>query len=99
MIPIGTEVEWRNPGREWEPVKRGVVIAHLPPGQRLSRVIPPGTPRSRIRGEDLSIHRRYVVAVRKPQGKVTYYYTPVAQQLERQFAERNESGAVPDHAR
>ena len=90
MIPIGTEVKWRHPGRDWEPVKRGVVIAYLPPMARLSRVIPPGTPRSRIRGEDMSMHRRYVVAVKRPRGTVTYYYTPRAEWVEAAWAARGE---------
>lgn len=82
-IPAGTEVEWVSAGRWWEPVKRGTVIAYLPPMAPLSKVIPAGTPRSRIRGEERSTRRRYVVAVRRPAGKVTYYYTPVAEWLEK----------------
>lgn len=92
MIPIGTEVEWTSQSQGWWKAKRGIVIAHLEPGQRLSQVIPPGTPRSRIRGEEISTRRRYVVAVRRPNGRVTYYYTPVAEWLEEAWRARGEDG-------
>ena len=91
MIPIGTEVEWTSQAQGTDRTKRGVVIAHLPPMARLSKVIPPGTPRSRIKGEELSTRRRYVVAVRRPKGRVTYYYTPVAEWLEEAWKGRGES--------
>ncbi|ADU50153.1 hypothetical protein Tmar_0028 [Thermaerobacter marianensis DSM 12885] len=89
MIPIGTEVEWVSQSQGWWTVKRGIVIAHLEPGQPVETVLPPGTDRRHVRGNRISKHRRYVVAVKRPKGKVTYYYTPVAEWLENGVASKD----------
>ena len=87
MIPIGTEVSWVSQSQGFYKEKRGIVIAHLEPGQPVETVLPPGTKPQHIRGNRVSHYRRYVVAVRRPKGRVTYYYTPVAEWLEKQFGE------------
>lgn len=83
-IPIGAVVEWVSGAGGFDKRKRGVVLAHLPAGTNAKRHLPPNTPRTRLRGEDVSLYDRYLVEVREAPGRAPRYYTPLASVVEKQ---------------
>lgn len=83
-IPVGAVVQWVSGAWGVDKLKRGIVIAHLPAGANALRYLPPNTPRSRLRGEPVSLKDRYLVEVRPARNRVSVYYTPLASVVERQ---------------
>ena len=82
----GQEVTWTSQAVGSERTKTGTVIAAVPAGKSVRKLVPPDTKRSHIKYDrDVSIYDRILVAV--PDGKdgqITHYYAPRASVVARE---------------
>ena len=79
-ISIGADVEWTSQAGGCDKTKKGIVVAHVQAGKRISYI--PGLEKIRILGQDHSLIPRYLVRV--PSARSVKYYTPSAYVLEAQ---------------
>lgn len=83
-IKPGDTVEWRSQAAGSWKTKKGKVIAYVPAGQSAYIHIPPGTPKSRIKGDvDVSVVDRFLVQVPRSTGRGYDYYTPRAKYVKK----------------
>ena len=82
----GQEVTWTSQAVGTEKTKTGTVIAVVPAGKSVRKLVPPDTKSSHIKYDrDVSVYDRILVAV--PAGKdgqITHYYAPRASVVARE---------------